>query len=181
MNEPTSTLIGNLTDDPQLRYTPNGAAVANFTVAVNIRRYDKQQNQYVDAGTLFHRCSAWKDLAENISESLTKGTRVVAHVQARPNTYETKEGETRHTTEYDVLAIGPDLRYATARATKTQRNNAQGFTNGASQGTYGSQGGSGQPNGWGAPQGGSQGGFGGSPTDDPWATGGHGQSTEQPF
>ena len=176
------TVVGNLTADPELRFTANGAAVASFTIAVNLRRFDKDQNAYVDAGTLFYRCSAWRDLAEHVSESLTRGSRVVAVLKPRPNEYETKEGEKRTTTEHDVDAIGPDLRYATAKVNKTQRSGGgNSFNQGGGQGGgFGQQHGTPSGGGWGQ-SGGAQPAFGGSPTDDPWATQNQGSAAESPF
>ncbi|CAM3100145.1 MULTISPECIES: single-stranded DNA-binding protein [Dermacoccus] len=170
------TVIGNLTADPELRYTPNGAAVANFTVASTPRQFDRQSNEWKDGETLFMRCSIWREAAENVSESLQRGTRVVVTGRLKSRSYETKEGEKRTTTELEVDEIGPSLRYATAKVNKTQRSGGPGggFGGGqgggnVSQGNFGGQQG-GNGGGFG---GGQQGGnFGGSPNDDPWATGG---------
>ncbi|KLO63959.1 single-stranded DNA-binding protein [Dermacoccus abyssi] len=171
------TVIGNLTADPELRYTPNGAAVANFTVASTPRQFDRQSNEWKDGETLFMRCSIWREAAENVSESLQRGTRVVVTGRLKSRSYETKEGEKRTTTELEVDEIGPSLRYATAKVNKTQRSGGPGggFGGGqgggnVSQGNFGGQQG-GNGGGFG---GGQQGGnFGGSPNDDPWATGGN--------
>ena len=171
------TVIGNLTADPELRYTPNGAAVANFTVASTPRQFDRQANEWKDGETLFMRCSIWREAAENVSESLQRGTRVVVTGRLKSRSYETKEGEKRTTTELEVDEIGPSLRYATAKVNKTQRSGGPGggFGGGqgggnVSQGNFGGQQG-GNGGGFG---GGQQGGnFGGSPNDDPWATGGN--------
>ena len=171
------TVIGNLTADPELRYTPNGAAVANFTVASTPRQFDRQSNEWKDGETLFMRCSIWREAAENVSESLQRGTRVVVTGRLKSRSYETKEGEKRTTTELEVDEIGPSLRYATAKVNKTQRSGGPGggFGGGqgggnVSQGKFGGQQG-GNGGGFG---GGQQGGnFGGSPNDDPWATGGN--------
>ena len=170
------TVIGNLTADPELRYTPNGAAVANFTVASTPRQFDRQSNEWKDGETLFMRCSIWREAAENVSESLQRGTRVVVTGRLKSRSYETKEGEKRTTTELEVDEIGPSLRYATAKVNKTQRSGGPGggFGGGqgggnVSQGNFGGQQG-GNGGGFG---GGQQGGnFGGSPNDDPGATGG---------
>ena len=116
MNEPKTTLVGNLVAEPELRYTPNGAAVVNLTIAQTPKVKD-QSGQWVDGEALFARCTAWRDLAEHISESLTKGTRVIADVRIKSRSYDTKEGEKRTVTEYEIDAIGPDLRYATAKVT----------------------------------------------------------------
>ncbi|WP_322613129.1 single-stranded DNA-binding protein [Dermacoccus abyssi] len=158
------TVIGNLTADPELRYTPNGAAVANFTVASTPRQFDRQSNEWKDGETLFMRCSIWREAAENVSESLQRGTRVVVTGRLKSRSYETKEGEKRTTTELEVDEIGPSLRYATAKVNKTQRSGGPG-------GGFGGGQGGGNGGGFG---GGQQGGnFGGSPNDDPWATGGN--------
>lgn len=120
-NDTTLTIVGNLTSDPELRFTPSGAAVANFTIAATPRRFDKASNAWVDGESLFMRCSAWKDMAENVAESLQRGTAVIASGRLKSRSYETKEGEKRTVTEMEVDAIGPDLRRATAKVTKAQR------------------------------------------------------------
>jgi single-strand DNA-binding protein len=120
------TLIGNLTDDPELRYTPNGAAVANFTVASTPRFMDKATNEWKDGDTLFLRCSIWKQAAENTAESLTRGTRVILSGRLKQRSYETKEGEKRTVYEVEVDEIGPSLRNATAKVNKTTRTGAGG-------------------------------------------------------
>jgi len=122
-NENMTCLVGNLTGDPELRYTQNGIAVANFTVAVQERKFDKTRNEYVDGDTLFLRASVWREFAENIAGSLTKGTRVIVTGKLRQRSFETKEGEKRSAIELDVDAIGPDLRYATAAVTRVQGGN----------------------------------------------------------
>ena len=152
------TVIGNLTADPELRFTPSGAAVANFTVASTPRTFDRQTNEWKDAETLFMRCSVWREAAENVAESLTRGTRVVVTGRLVSRSWEDKEtGQKRSVMEMQVDEVGPSLRYATAKVTKTQRGGG-----GQGGGSWG--GGGGQ-------QGGSGGGFGGQ-QDDPWATGG---------
>lgn len=127
MAENTSTFVGNLTGDPELRYTQNGIAVANFTIAIQERKFDKASNEYKDGDTLFLRASVWREFAEHIAGSLTKGTRVIATGKLRQRSFETKEGEKRSAIELDIDAIGPDLRYATAALTRAQRagNGAQ--------------------------------------------------------
>jgi single-strand DNA-binding protein len=155
------TIIGNLTADPELRFTPSGAAVANFTVASTPRQFDRQSNEWKDGETLFMRCSVWRDAAENVAESLQRGTRVIVSGRLKSRSYETKEGEKRTVVEMDVDEIGPSLRSATAKVNKTQRGGAGG---GGFGGGQGGQGGSG----WGAPAGGGQAGQ----TEDPWSTGG---------
>ncbi|SDP61058.1 single-strand DNA-binding protein [Actinopolyspora xinjiangensis] len=116
--EPTTTVIGNTTSDPELRFTPNGAAVANFTVASTPRYYDKQAGEYKDGETLFLRCNIWRQAAENVAETLTRGMRVVVQGRLRQRSFETKEGEKRTVVEMEVDEVGPSLRYATARVTK---------------------------------------------------------------
>lgn len=154
------TVIGNLTGDPELRFTPSGSAVVNFTIASTPRTFDKQSNEWKDGETLFLRASVWKDAAENVAESLTKGTRVIAQGRLRARSYETKEGEKRTSMELDVDEIGPSLRYASATVTRTQRSAGGGGFNG---------GGGQQPQGggsnWGAPQQPQQ-----QQSSDPWAS-----------
>jgi len=143
------TVIGNITGDPELRFTPSGAAVANFTVASTPRQFDRQSNEWKDGETLFMRCSVWRDAAENVAESLQRGTRVIVSGRLKSRSYETKEGEKRTVVEMEVDEVGPSLRYATAKVNKTQRGGGGGF---------------------GGQQGG--GGFGGGgQQEDPWATG----------
>ena len=151
------TLVGNLTADPELRFTPSGAAVANFTVASTPRTFDRQSNEWRDGDAMFLNCAVWRQAAENVAESLQKGMRVIVQGRLRSRSYETREGERRTVFEVDVDEIGPALRYATAKVSR----NASGGGQGAGR-SFGAQGGGGQG-------GGSQGGgFG----DDPWATGG---------
>jgi single-strand DNA-binding protein len=150
------TIIGNLTNDPELRFTPSGAAVANFTVASTPRTFDRQSNEWKDGETLFMRCSVWRDAAENVAESLTRGSRVLVSGRLRSRSYETKEGEKRTVVEMEVDEVGPSLRYATAKVNKTQRGGGGGFGGGGGGGYQG---------------GGSGGGFGGAQAEDPWATG----------
>ncbi|HST72556.1 MAG TPA: single-stranded DNA-binding protein [Kocuria rosea] len=144
------TVIGNLTADPELRFTPSGAAVANFTVASTPRTFDRQSNEWKDGETLFLRCSVWREAAENVAESLQKGMRVIVQGRLKSRSYETKEGERRTVTELDVDEVGPSLRYASAKVNRNARSGGQG-------GGFG--GGQGGGFGGGAPQGG--GGFGG--------------------
>ena len=125
------TLVGNLTDDPELRYTPNGAAVANFTVASTPRFLDKATNEWKDGEALFLRCSIWRQAAENVAESLTRGARVIVQGRLKQRSYETKEGEKRTVFEVEVDEIGPSLRYATAKVNKTSRSGAGGGFGGA--------------------------------------------------
>lgn len=159
------TIVGNLTNDPELRFTPSGAAVANFTVASTPRSFDKNSNEWKDGETLFMRCSVWREAAENVAESLTRGTAVIVSGRLQSRTFETKEGEKRTVIELACDEVGPSLRRATAKVTKAQRGGGGGFSGGGGQGgnAGGQQGGQG---GWsGAPA------SGGQQVDDPWATG----------
>src|SRR5689334_5302474 len=179
------TVVGNLTGDPELRFTPSGAAVANFTIASTPRNFDKNSNEWKDGDTLFLNCSIWRQAAENVAESLTKGMRVVAQGRLKARSYETREGEKRTVMELDVEEVGPSLKYASAKVTRVQRSGGGGgggFSGGddpwANQSAPApQQGGNGGGN-WGgqqggAPQGGApQGGApqgGGQPAGDPWA------------
>ena len=124
--ETTITIIGNLTSDPELRYTQNGLAVANFTIASTPRVFDKTTNQTKDGEALFLRASVWREFAEHVAGSLTKGMRVIAVGSLKQRSYETKEGEKRTSFELDIDSIGPDLRFATAAVTRANdgRNSA---------------------------------------------------------
>ncbi|HTM84753.1 MAG TPA: single-stranded DNA-binding protein [Mycobacterium sp.] len=117
----TLTIVGNLTADPDLRFTPSGAAVANFTVASTPRIYDKQSGEWKDGEALFLRCSIWREAAENVAESLTRGSRVIVTGRLKQRSFETREGEKRTVYEVEVDEIGPSLRYATAKVNKTSR------------------------------------------------------------
>ena len=145
------TIIGNLTGDPELRFTPSGAAVANFTVASTPRMFDRQANEWKDGETLFMRCSIWREAAENVAESLHRGTRVIVTGRLKSRSYETKEGEKRTVVELDVDEVGPSLRYANAKVNKTSRGGGDfgggGF--GAQQSDPWATGGSGAQGGWG--------------------------------
>lgn len=128
------TIIGNLTGDPELRFSQNGVAVAGFTIASTPRQFDRQAGEWKEGETLFMRCSAWREMAENIAESLTKGARVMAQGKLQQRSWETKEGERRTGYELVVEEIGPSLKFATAQVTRNQRNNG---TNGnPPQGNY---------------------------------------------
>lgn len=163
------TVIGNLTADPELRFTPAGAAVANFTVASTPRTFDRQTSEWKDGDALFMRCSIWREAAENVAESLTKGARVVVSGRLKQRSYETREGEKRTVVELEVDEIGPSLRYATAKVNKASRGGGGGggaYRGGGSSGGTGS-GGSGGANDdpWSnAPAGGS---FGGRSDEEP--------------
>jgi len=124
--ETTITLIGNLTTDPELRFTPSGSAVANFTIASTPRTLDRQSNEWKDGETLFLRSSVWRETAENAAESLTKGMRVIASGFLKSRSYE-KDGEKRSVTEFEIQEIGPSLKNASATVKKTQRGNTSGF------------------------------------------------------
>ncbi|MGV2853735.1 single-stranded DNA-binding protein [Glutamicibacter sp. AGC13] len=120
------TVIGNLTADPELRFTPSGSAVANFTIASTPRTFDRQSNEWKDGEALFLRASVWKEAAENVAETLTKGMRVVAQGFLKSRSYDAKEGERRTVMELEIQEIGPSLRYASAKVTRTQRGNGEG-------------------------------------------------------
>jgi single-strand DNA-binding protein len=128
MNETTLTITGALTADPELRFTPSGIAVANFTVASNTRRFDKTTNSYVDVEPIFLRCTAWRTLAENTAESLTRGARVIVTGTLRSNSYQTREGEKRTSLELTVTELGASLLWATAKLTKTERTSSAAST-----------------------------------------------------
>ena len=145
----TITVIGNLTDDPELRFTPSGAAVAKFRVASTPRFMDKTSNEWKDGEPLFLSCTVWRQAAENVAESLQRGARVIVSGRLKQRTYETREGEKRTVIELEVDEIGPSLRYATAKVQKMQRSGGGG--------------------GFGASSGGGGGGGGGG-FDDPWAS-----------
>jgi len=160
----TITVVGNLTDDPELRFTPSGAAVAKFRVASTPRFLDKQTNEWKDGEPLFLSCNIWRQAAENVAESLQRGARVIVTGRLRQRSYETREGEKRTVYELEVDEIGPSLRYATAKVQKMQRSSGGGYGSGGS--------------------GGSAGGGGGGMSDDPWASaapaGGSGGFDEEP-
>ena len=124
-NENQVVVVGNLTDDPELRYTPNGAAVANFRVAVN-KRFRDQSGEWKDGETSYFRVSTWRSMAENAAESLTRGTRVVVAGRLRSRSWETPEGETRSTVEIEADEVAPSLRWATAKVEKTSRSSSSG-------------------------------------------------------
>ena len=160
------TVIGNLTSDPELRFTPSGAAVANFTVASTPRTLDRASGEWKDGEALFLRCNIWRQAAENVAESLTRGARVVVQGRLKQRSFETKEGEKRTVVELEVDEIGPSLRYATAKVNKVSRGSGSGGFGGGS-----------------GPAGG-----GSAPSDDPWGSapaaaggGGGGFAEEPPF
>ncbi|HEV7965813.1 MAG TPA: single-stranded DNA-binding protein [Actinoplanes sp.] len=160
--ETTITVVGNLTDDPELRFTPSGAAVAKFRVASTPRTMDRQSGEWKDGEPLFLQCNVWRDAAEHVAESLQRGARVIVQGRLRQRSYETREGEKRTVYELEVDEIGPSLRYATAKVQKMSRSGGSGGGFGASSGG----GGGNRPAS--TPAGGSAGG--GSNFDDPWAT-----------
>ena len=125
-NETTLNITGNLVEDVELRFTPSGAAVANFRIASTPRTFDRQSNTWKDGETLFMRCAAWKDLGENVAESLTKGMRVNVEGRLKSRSWDDKDGTKRTVMELEVDEIGPSLRYATAKVQRTQRNNNSG-------------------------------------------------------
>jgi len=181
------TVVGNLVDDPELRFTPSGAAVANFRIASTPRTFDRQSNEWKDGESLFLTCNVWRQAAENVAESLQRGMRVVVQGRLKSRQYETREGEKRTVFEIDVDEVGPSLKYATAKVTRTTR---QGGGGGYSGGGGGQGGGGDDPWASQAPQGGQpQGGqsYGGQQAapsapagGDPWAAPGVG-SDEPPF
>ena len=167
--ETVITVIGNLTADPELRFTPSGSAVANFTIASTPRTFDRQTNEWKDGEALFLRASVWREAAENVAETLTKGMRVIAQGRLRSRSYDTKEGERRTVMELEVDEIGPSLRFASAKVTRTQRSGGGnggfgggGFSNAPQQSAPMQQQQPQQGGGWGAP----------STNNSPWSTGG---------
>ena len=162
--ETVITVVGNLTADPELRFTPSGAAVASFTIASTPRTFDRNSNEWKDGEALFLRCSIWRQAAESVAESLQRGMRVIAQGRLKQRSYETREGEKRTVIELEVDEIGPSLKYATAKVNRTQRGSSSG-------GGFGSSG--------------SDSGGGSAPADDPWgsapAPAGGGFSDEPPF
>jgi single-strand DNA-binding protein len=154
------TVVGNLVADPELRYTPTGQAVATFRVASTPRFMDRQTNEWKDGDSLFLSCNVWRQAAENVAESLQRGMRVIVQGRLRQRSYETKEGEKRTVYEVEVDEVGPSLRNASAKVTKSQRSTG-GF-GGGGQGSPGGQGG--------------YGGGGSRPADDPWASDARGGS-----
>jgi len=162
----TITVIGNLTADPELRFTPSGAAVANFTVASTPRMFDRQSNEWKDGEALFLRCNIWREAAENVAESLTRGSRVIVTGRLKQRSFETREGEKRTVMEVEVDEIGPSLRYATAKVNKANRSGGGG-------GGFGGGGGASRPAAGG-----------GAPADDPWgsapASGSFGGADDEP-
>jgi single-strand DNA-binding protein len=177
------TIVGNLVEDPNLRFTSSGQAVASFRIASTPRFLDKQSNEWKDGESLFLTCNVWRQAAENCAESLQRGMRVIVQGRLKQRSYETREGEKRTVYEIEADEVGPSLKNATAKVNKTQRQ-AGGYGGGP-----GGPGGGGGGGGYGGGPGGGGGGYGGgqgggAPTDDPWATGGGGGggfSDDPPF
>ena len=170
----TITVVGNLTADPELRFTPSGAAVANFTVASTPRIYDRQSSEWKDGDALFLRCNIWREAAENVAESLTRGSRVIVTGRLKQRSFETREGEKRTVFEVEVDEIGPSLRYATAKVNKASRSGGGG--GGFGGGGGGGGGGASRPAAAAQPSSG--------PAEDPWgsapASGSFGGGDEEP-
>ena len=198
--ETVITVVGNLVDDPELRFTPSGAAVANFRIASTPRTFDRQTNEWKDGDALFLSCSVWRQAAENVAESLQRGMRVIVQGRLKSRQYETREGEKRTVFEIDVEEVGPSLRSASAKVTKTTRSGGGGGYSGGGGGGYsGGGGGSSAPaddpwsspapaqggnqgGGWGGQSQGGQGGGQSAAPNDPWATPGvSGGNDEPPF
>ncbi len=181
--ETVITIIGNLTADPELRYSGSGSPVANFTVASTPRTFDRNSGQWRDGETLFMRCSVWREVAENVAESLTKGTRVIVQGRLTQRSYQTRDGQQRTTVELQVDEIGASLRYASVQVSK----NPSRFNNNGGGDQYGGGSGGGYSQSYGGGQGYGQGSYGqggsgvsynaapGGSDADPWATSGPGQ------
>ncbi len=170
--ETTITVVGNLVADPELRFTPSGAAVANFRIASTPRTFDRQANEWKDGESLFLSCSVWREAAENVAESLTKGMRVIVTGRLVQRSYDTREGEKRTVMEIQVDEVGPSLSRATAKVTRSQRSGGGGggFGGGNQGGGFGGQQGGYNQGGGGFSQGGGYGSSGGAQQNDPWAT-----------
>ena len=188
--ETVITVVGNLVDDPELRFTPSGAAVANFRIASTPRVMDRQTNEWKDGDALFLSCSVWRQAAENVAESLQKGMRVVVQGRLKQRQYETREGEKRTVVELDVDEVGPSLKYATAKVTRTTRQGGGGgYSGGGGAAPADDPWATAAPGGQaqGQPQGGqAQGGYAGggqqsAPANDPWAAPGVSSADEPPF
>lgn len=171
--EPYITVVGNLAGDPELRFTASGHAVANFTIAQTPRTRNQQSGEWVDDETLWVRASVWRDVAENVAETLTKGMRVIAYGRLKARSFETKEGQQRTNWELDVDEIGPSIRWATAQVNRTPRSGGGGGFGGGGQGAPGGN--------WGGAPAGGGGGWGqpAAPSNDPWGGGGSAGSWDQ--
>lgn len=186
--ETVITVVGNLVDDPELRFTPSGAAVANFRIASTPRTFDRQTNEWKDGDALFLSCSVWRQAAENVAESLQRGMRVIVQGRLKQRSYETREGEKRTVVELEVDEVGPALAFATAKVTRASRSGGGGGYSGGGQSRPQPSGGAPQGGGddpWATPapqSGGGQGGYGGGQPqgNDPWGAPGVG-SDEPPF
>ena len=190
------TVVGNIVADPELRFTPSGAAVANFRIASTPRAFNRDTNQWEDGEALFLTCNVWRQAAENVAETLTKGMRVIVNGRLKQRSYQTKEGENRTVFEIEVDEVGPSLKFASAQVTRNPRSGGQGGGGGQgfgggnqggrgfgggnqgggqNQGNFGGQGG----------RGGNQGFGGGQPAEDPWnsapQSGDFGGGDEPPF
>lgn len=179
--ETVITLVGNLVDDPELRFTPSGAAVANFRMASTPRTYDRQSGDWKDGESLFLTCSVWREAAENVAESLQRGMRVIVSGRLKQRSYETREGEKRTVFEVDVDEVGPSLRRATAKVTRAQRSGSGGFGGDDPWSSGGGSGGSvnqGRDRGEQSPEPSGQAQPQGARSNDPWAGG---SSDEPPF
>ncbi|OMC12069.1 single-stranded DNA-binding protein [Mycolicibacter heraklionensis] len=163
VGDTTITVVGNLTADPDLRFTPSGAAVANFTVASTPRVFDRQSGEWKDGDALFLRCNIWREAAENVAESLTRGSRVIVTGRLRQRSFETREGEKRTVYEVEVDEVGPSLRYATAKINKVSRGGGGGGFGGGASASAGPS---------------------GPPAEDPWgsapASGSFGGADDEP-
>lgn len=190
--ETVVTMVGNLVDDPELRFTPSGAAVANFRIASTPRTYDRQSGEWKDGESLFLSCSVWRQAAENVAESLQRGMRVIVQGRLKSRSYDDREGNKRTVFEIDVDEVGPSLRSATAKVTRAMRSGPGGEGGGGNFGGGGGnqgggfggggQGGAPQQNDpWATPQGGGGGGQSAAPQNDPWASQGGGSMEEPPF
>ncbi|PZE64526.1 single-stranded DNA-binding protein [Curtobacterium sp. MCBD17_021] len=188
--ETVITVVGNLTADPELRYTQNGLAVANFTIASTPRTFDRQANEWKDGDALFLRASVWREFAEHVAGSLTKGSRVIAQGRLRQRSYQDREGQQRTSIELEVDEIGPSLRYATAQITRAPGGSGGGGGRGQVGGGAGGNSGGGNGGGWNnggggqsdapwSPQGGQQGGN--AQSNDVWSTPGGTYDDETPF
>ena len=171
------TIAGNLVDDPELRFTPSGQPVAKFRVASTPRYLDKGTNEWKDGDSLFLTCNVWRQAAENVAESLTRGMRVIVSGRLRQRSYETKEGEKRTVYEVEVDDVGPSLRNASAKVNKVARSGGDGGYGGGQRGSGGQGGQGGQ--GGGRSSGGGQGGYGGG-DPDPWASDSPGGFSDEP-
>lgn len=183
--ETVITVVGNLVDDPELRFTPSGAAVANFRIASTPRTFDRQTNEWKDGEALFLSCSVWRQAAENVAESLQRGMRVIVQGRLKQRSYETREGEKRTVVELEVDEVGPALAFATAKVTRASRSGGGGGYSGGGQSRpqqSPQQSGGNDPWATPAPQAGGQGG--GSQGNDPWGAPGAGAgagSDDPPF